>query len=203
MIMQKYFFCFAFLTVLAFSSCKEDDKHHKEDHEQETKTENKSVASKGNAYSQTFTDSFKILLSNYYTLKDAFVKSDTVAIRSAAVSFNNILTGFSFNAVAAKDSLNYETVKEKPADMQAAIDKILKESDIEKQREGFEQVSQSVYDLVQTLKPSGVHAYYQYCPMAFNDRGAYWLSAADSIMNPYFGKKMLTCGEVKEDLFFE
>ena len=29
-----------------------------------------------------------------------------------------------------------------------------------------------------------------------------WLSSADSIMNPYFGKKMLTCGEVKETLKF-
>jgi len=203
MTMQKYFFCIAFLTALAFSSCKEGDKHHNGGHEQDTKTENKSAASKGNAYSQTFTDSFKILLSNYYALKDAFVKSDTAAIRSASVSFNNILTGFSFKAVAEKDSLNYETVKEKPAEMQTAIANILKEGDIEKQRESFEQVSQSVYDLVQTLKPSGIHAYYQYCPMAFNDRGAYWLSAADSIMNPYFGKKMLTCGEVKEDLFFE
>ena len=38
--------------------------------------------------------------------------------------------------------------------------------------------------------------------MAFNDAGAYWLSAASDIKNPYFGKKMLTCGEVKDSIDF-
>ena len=30
--------------------------------------------------------------------------------------------------------------------------------------------------------------------MAFNNEGAYWLSDAEQIRNPYFGDKMLTCG---------
>ncbi|HQE11916.1 MAG TPA: hypothetical protein PLQ78_04150 [Flavipsychrobacter sp.] len=48
------------------------------------------------------------------------------------------------------------------------------------------------------LEHTGV--YRQYCPMAFNDKGAYWLSNEEKIMNPYFGKKMLTCGEVTDTL---
>ena len=36
--------------------------------------------------------------------------------------------------------------------------------------------------------------------MAFDNQGAYWLSNAKQIRNPYFGEKMLTCGEVKEKL---
>lgn len=198
--MKKIFLYLICFTALAFASCQEEDKSQTDKKEADS---NKSSGVKGNAYSPAFTDSFKILLNNYYTLKDAFVKSDTAAIRSASVSFNSVLDGFSFNAVAAKDSLIFETVKDKPADMQTALSLILKESNIEKQRESFEQVSLSVYDLIQTLKPSGIRAYYQYCPMAFNDRGSYWLSAADSIMNPYFGKKMLTCGEVKDSFNFE
>jgi Cu(I)/Ag(I) efflux system membrane fusion protein len=38
--------------------------------------------------------------------------------------------------------------------------------------------------------------------MAFNDAGAYWLSKTSDIKNPYFGKKMLICGEVKDSLDF-
>lgn len=40
--------------------------------------------------------------------------------------------------------------------------------------------------------------YMQYCPMAFNNKGAYWFSSDKEIMNPYFGDEMLNCGGVKE-----
>ena len=40
----------------------------------------------------------------------------------------------------------------------------------------------------------------QYCPMAFGNQGATWLSAEGSVMNPYFGDEMLTCGVVRETL---
>jgi hypothetical protein len=36
--------------------------------------------------------------------------------------------------------------------------------------------------------------------MAFNNEGAYWLSAEKEVNNPYFGDKMLHCGSVKEEL---
>ncbi|MEZ6187771.1 MAG: DUF3347 domain-containing protein [Planctomycetota bacterium] len=34
--------------------------------------------------------------------------------------------------------------------------------------------------------------------MAFENRGARWLQAEDGVLNPYFGARMLTCGEVTE-----
>jgi hypothetical protein len=40
--------------------------------------------------------------------------------------------------------------------------------------------------------------YKQFCPMAFDNKGAYWLSSNEEIMNPYFGDKMLHCGKVEE-----
>lgn len=39
--------------------------------------------------------------------------------------------------------------------------------------------------------------YEQYCPMYDSDRGATWLSLNEEIKNPYFGSKMLKCGEVQ------
>jgi Cu(I)/Ag(I) efflux system membrane fusion protein len=35
--------------------------------------------------------------------------------------------------------------------------------------------------------------------MAFDNKGAYWLSETKEIRNPYFGDKMMTCGEVKKE----
>ncbi len=36
-----------------------------------------------------------------------------------------------------------------------------------------------------------------YCPMAFDDKGAAWLQRDTAILNAYFGKKMLRCGEIR------
>ena len=48
----------------------------------------------------------------------------------------------------------------------------------------------------------GKTVYYQFCPMAFNEKGAFWLSTTKEISNPYFGDQMLTCGEIKETLSY-
>lgn len=54
--------------------------------------------------------------------------------------------------------------------------------------------------LVVASKQFGVEGvvYRQYCPMAFNDEGGYWLSDNDQIENPYLPETMLGCGEIIE-----
>jgi hypothetical protein len=42
--------------------------------------------------------------------------------------------------------------------------------------------------------------YKQYCPMAFSNTGAYWLSESKEIRNPYFGDKMLKCGRIVSEI---
>ena len=57
--------------------------------------------------------------------------------------------------------------------------------------------------MIELVKNSGLSTgeiYVDYCPMAMNDKGAYWLSNRKDIRNPYFGDKLMTCGEVKETL---
>jgi Cu(I)/Ag(I) efflux system membrane fusion protein len=76
------------------------------------------------------------------------------------------------------------------------------EKDLDGKRKSFQMISDNMYDLVRTVRYDREIVYHQYCPMAFNDAGAYWLSKSSDIKNPYFGKKMLTCGEVKDSLSF-
>ena len=40
----------------------------------------------------------------------------------------------------------------------------------------------------------------QYCPMANDGDGGYWLASETEIRNPYYGDEMLNCGEVKETI---
>ncbi|MCW3464200.1 DUF3347 domain-containing protein [Chitinophaga nivalis] len=74
---------------------------------------------------------------------------------------------------------------------------IMAAGDIETQRTAFAALSE---DFIALVKKSGLQRgtlYVDFCPMAMNDKGAYWLSANKVISNPYFGAEMLTCGEVK------
>ncbi|RLD22353.1 MAG: efflux RND transporter periplasmic adaptor subunit, partial [Bacteroidetes bacterium] len=80
------------------------------------------------------------------------------------------------------------------------LDKIIASSDIEAQRLAFSDLSNAVYSTIKMFNVSGLNVYYQFCPMAKDNTGAYWLSLDSEIRNPYFGDKMLKCGETKETI---
>lgn len=181
--------------ILSAVACK-----NKEDKTEETAATPEATTSAGYAYSETFNQSMNSVLNAYYNLKDAFVASDTVKANAAAIELKGLLDSLKLDEVQKFDTLGFSSINGRPGDVAAELSGLLGEKELEKKRESFEMVSNAFYDMVRVIKPTGATIYYQYCPMAFNDKGAYWLSSADSIMNPYFGKKMLTCGEVRETL---
>jgi Cu(I)/Ag(I) efflux system membrane fusion protein len=42
-----------------------------------------------------------------------------------------------------------------------------------------------------------------FCPMAFNDKGAYWLQKSSEVENPYFGSQMFHCGDIKKKFTYQ
>ena len=117
-------------------------------------------------------------LVQYVTLKNSLVQSDPAAASSAAK--------------ALEQSLQDEAL--------IALAKAINATDnLESQRELFGDLSDH---FINTLKVAhhGSKLYVQYCPMAFDNAGASWLSLSDEIENPYFGDQMLHCGTVDEVL---
>ena len=72
-------------------------------------------------------------------------------------------------------------------------------NNIAHQREHFETLSKDLYDMVKVFG-TGKTLYQTHCPMYNNNKGANWLSETKEIKNPYLGKKMPTCGTVKEEI---
>ncbi|UJH91890.1 DUF3347 domain-containing protein [Antarcticibacterium sp. 1MA-6-2] len=72
-------------------------------------------------------------------------------------------------------------------------------SDIAHQREHFDILSVDLVDMLE-ITGSPKTLYQQFCPMYNSNKGAIWLSASEEIKNPYFGQKMLTCGEVQKEI---
>ena len=70
---------------------------------------------------------------------------------------------------------------------------------IDHQREHLDIMSADFYDLLKdfgTPKP----VYKIFCPMFNDNKGAFWLSDSREVKNPYYGKEMLSCGEVQEEI---
>lgn len=78
--------------------------------------------------------------------------------------------------------------------------KITEASTIKEQRAAFSELSNALIVMVKETGLTSGEVYIDYCPMALNDAGGYWLSSEKGIKNPYFGDSMLTCGETKETL---
>lgn len=65
----------------------------------------------------------------------------------------------------------------------------------------FEKVSRHVITVYRHYGlPTDEEYFVAFCPMAFGNKGAYWLQEQEKIANPYFGAKMLRCGEIRESM---
>ena len=151
--------------------------------------------------SVTFNTTFSNFLNAYFHLKDALVlTNDTMAIASAQL-LKTSADSLKMDELKADKSI-VEMANGYVGSIAAEATALQGETNIEGKRKSFQVISDNIYDLVRTVRFDKQVLYHQFCPMAFNDQGAYWLSPNSDVKNPYFGKKMLTCGEVKDSIDF-
>jgi hypothetical protein len=133
----------------------------------------------------------------YVKLKDAFVASDGELVDSEAFKTQNKLTRMDSKLLTGA-ALNDWTIYQQGMD--GALKGMQSTDDLEKKRAAFTAVTENLYKSIKAYGLGGLTAYYEFCPMAFDNQGAYWLSDNDAIRNPYFGDRMLKCGSVEEKL---
>ena len=138
----------------------------------------------------------KPVFDAYFAVKDALVKTDG---NTAAVKAQELLTAIKaveMNKLAPTEHTAWMKVMK---DLTSEATSISKLKDATQQRQGFSSLSKSVYALIKTTKQD-TPVYYQHCPMYDNGKGADWLSKENTIKNPYYGSKMMTCGSTVETL---
>jgi hypothetical protein len=119
---------------------------------------------------------------------------DYIQLETALVNTNSEKT-----AVAAKSLFAKLVAIDAGEEITKTVESIAGTTDIELQREAFVDVTAYMEGLLVGSVKSGA-IYKQYCPMAFGNTGAYWLSSSKDILNPYFGDKMLKCGRVAAEI---
>ena len=136
------------------------------------------------------------VFENYFLLKDELVKTDGVTASAKAKLLSSSLSAVKMGELS-KDvhKVWMKVMKNVMADAKG----ISATKDVKAQRVLFVSLSKKMYDLVKVAKFQ-TPVYYQYCPMANNGKGAKWLSKENAVKNPYYGSKMMTCGEVVETI---
>jgi membrane fusion protein, copper/silver efflux system len=146
-------------------------------------------------------DKFKSQLTDltkrYFELKNTLVKDDFTSTKNNSGKVSQSLKSVDMKLL---DDNAHNAWMEQEKQLSKSIELISKAKDIEEQRKHFEPLSDALIESAELFGLTIDMVYVQFCPMAFDDKGAYWLSESDKILNPYFGDMMLTCGEVKKKI---
>jgi len=145
---------------------------------------------------KAFQQQLKQVYDNYINLKDALVEDNSEKAISDAKKLISSFRKIDMKLLTGEAHKQWMALE---GHIQASANSISKSSEIKIQRDHFKQLSTHLIKAVQLF---GVNekVYVEFCPMADNNNGAYWLSKEEQILNPYFGDSMLKCGEVKQTI---
>jgi Cu(I)/Ag(I) efflux system membrane fusion protein len=145
--------------------------------------------------STNFQNQLKSVFDDYIHLKDALVKDDSKTVKLESKRLLANLSKIDMNQLKDKEVHNHWMLLEKEISMTATL--ISNTSKIATQRHHFKMLSSNLTNAIEVF---GINekVYHQFCPMANDNNGAYWLSKEKKVINPYFGNAMLTCGDVKQ-----
>ncbi|NLP58554.1 efflux RND transporter periplasmic adaptor subunit [Lutibacter sp. B1] len=168
-----------------------------ENHSEKEKAMNMSSETLKIEVSPKFKQQLQVVFTNYIQLKDALVNDNPKKAQETAKVLLNSLNKVDMKLLTEEKS--HKTWMDIKTELVKSTNKILSESTIKSQRNEFIHLSNN---FIKVVKIFGVNqkVYKQFCPMAANNKGAFWLSTEEKIMNPYFGASMLHCGSVEETI---
>lgn len=132
----------------------------------------------GSAFSQNV----NAIVDHYIKVKNGLVESDYALVKE--------------NVSLLKTSVEKSADFDQKKSLTKAIVLMETAKDLENQRVAFAGISKLMWMYVQEDDQVEPQIYYMYCPM----KKRYWLSKEKEIRNPYYGKKMLNCGNVDAKL---
>lgn len=156
-----------------------------------------------NELSDPFNKSFSLLLQAYFDVKNSLVESDTAQAHNAATRLQRAADSLQVNDIEGDSTGAIRKLAQTYAgSLDQAAAGLVKDSTLLLKRKQFEMMTDIIWNLTRVVRYKGSKVYYQHCPMAFDNKGAYWVSESPEIRNPYFGHQMLECGTLEDSLDF-
>ncbi|MDT0642535.1 efflux RND transporter periplasmic adaptor subunit [Zunongwangia sp. F363] len=135
------------------------------------------------------------VIEAYLALKEGLVLADANATKKYSSELMESLKKLDGNLLKG----DAKTFWDEKKDFLMQHAKLCQEApSIDGKRENFIYLSQPLIKIVESFGPGDETLYVDYCPMANNNKGAFWLSQTEEIRNPFMKEAMRSCGEVKQ-----
>ena len=133
----------------------------------------------------------------YFSIQQA-LSHDTPPDAGVVAQFVQSLEGIDMSLLKGRA---HEVWMQQLQESKTAAKALSEAKEIGEMRIAFEKISDTLYAALKQFGISGRPAIHRFhCPMAFDNRGAYWLQQSDTTENPYFGSMMFRCGTKTETL---
>ena len=172
---------------LTMVSCKDNNKEEKTD----------DMEMQENEMGQEEMDHENEMNDTNMAMKTEFKDQTTGEIFGHYTRVKTALVNSNFEEAREGSKMLVDAIGAENAEAQTLAIQILQSENIAAQRKSFSLLTEEMGTMLKGSLSSG-EVYKQFCPMAFNNQGAYWFSENKEIRNPYFGEEMLKCGSTKE-----
>ena len=150
--------------------------------------------------SETFQAQLTKFVESYLGLKDALVRSNPDQVKNLAKKSQKSLQKIDMRLLSGEAHKKWMDIYH---DLANGLTKMAGTGQLDQQRAFFAPFNKTLYHAIQYFELKGITVYYQFCPMAMDSKGAFWISSDKEIRNPYFGDEMPDCGETMEVLDFD
>ena len=161
----------------------------------ESTSEQPKTYSKKIAISDKAKKALEPLFQNYFSLTTALRKDDFENAKKYGGKMKSALGKIDMS-LFKNDA--HEIWMQQSSSLKSHLEHVSHHQSIKALRDNFIDISNVMIEITTDFEPLSEITYLQYCPMVKNNQGANWLSKEKEIFNPYFGKKMLKCGETKK-----
>lgn len=184
---------FVTLTAMSCKDGKKDDAAEPMSNEMHQEDGNKQGDSK--QMTNAASNASDAIINNYLKIKNALVADNQEKAAEAGGDIVGDLNDFDKSSYSSEEQQELTDIIEDAKEHAEHIS----ESPMEHQREHFDILSKDVIDMI-AITGTGKKLYQDFCPMYNDNKGAAWLSTTKEIKNPYFGSKMMGCGEVQKEI---
>ena len=131
-----------------------------------------------------FQEQLQTVFESYLTLSNALVNDDPITAKESAMSVVDGVGKMDMKLLSNKNAHDHWMKLE--TEIKSSANSIANETDMNKQRKHFKHLSSHLTSAIELFRINQ-KVYSQFCPMADKNRGAFWLSKEEKVLNPYFG----------------